>query len=168
MKRGAPLKRTPFKPQPRKPLKARKGFAIKKSVLRKISKDPTAQSKVRIQALVREIVIKRDKGCILRLKRFCGGDVGYAVLQADHLITRANSATYGDTRLIVCVCTRCHGWKSLGSNRNKKEYDTLVRSLLPPERVALWDMAEADSHRTFKADWSLVEVALLRELATLQ
>jgi hypothetical protein len=31
--------------------------------------------------------------------------------QADHLTTRANSATYADTRLIVCACKGAHGWK---------------------------------------------------------
>lgn len=161
------MKRSGFKQKPRKPLQAKKGFKVTKSVLRQLSKNPTAEIKREIQALVREIVIKRDKGCILRLKRFCGGDIGFAVLQADHLITRANSATYGDTRLIVCVCTRCHGWKSLGSNRNKKEYDTLVRTLISPERVALWDMAEADSHRPHKMDWQLVKLSLQKELAEL-
>ncbi len=98
-----------------------------------------------IQALVREIVIKRDGGCILRNKRRCGGDVGFAVLQADHLITRANSATFADTRLIVCVCRSCHAWKSLGSNNRKAEYDTLVKTILPADRVALWERCERDS-----------------------
>lgn len=155
VKQRKPLARTPFKRSP-KPLS--------KSILRKLSKFPTAECKQRIQALVREIVILRDKGCILRYKRFCGGDIGFAVLQADHLVTRANGATYGDTRLIVCVCKSCHGWKSLGSNLNKAEYDALVKTVISKERDALWDMAEADRHRAHKMDWPLVEVALLREL----
>jgi len=41
------------------------------------------------------------------------------VLLADHLITRANSATFADSRLVVCVCKSCHAFKSLGSNRHK-------------------------------------------------
>jgi hypothetical protein len=49
--------------------------------------------------------------CILRNIRHCGGEPGFTfledgvigkvVLQADHLITRANSATYADSRLVV-------------------------------------------------------------------
>ena len=65
---------------------------------------------------MREIVIKRDGGCILRDIQGVSQCNGYRkdgklILQADHLITRANSATYADTRLIVCVCKGHHGWK---------------------------------------------------------
>lgn len=135
---------------------------LKRSPLRKVGTSDTAKTKVRIQALVREIVILRDKGCILRFKRPCGGEVGKAVLQADHLVTRANSATYGDTRLIVCLCRPCHGgfkqW-------HKPEYDALVRTILSKERVALWDLAQADIHRPQKMDWKLVELSLQQELS---
>ena len=34
---------------------------------------------------------------------------GQLILQADHVITRANSATYAETHLIVCVCKGHHG-----------------------------------------------------------
>lgn len=147
----------------RKPTKS-----LKKSVLSKLGKSPTAATKREIQAVLRDIVIIRDKGCILRSKRLCGGEIGFCVLQADHLITRGNSATYGDSRLVVCVCKGCHAWKSCGNNLNKAEYDALVRTILSPERVALWDMAEADRHRPYKADWTLVLLALQRELETMQ
>jgi len=134
---------------------------MKRTPLAKQSKSPVAVIKRRIQALCREIVIKRDKGCLLRNKRHCGGEIGKAVLQADHLVTRANSATYGDTRLIVCLCRPCHGgfkqW-------HKEEYDALVRTILPKERVELWDRALADMHRPQKMDWQLVEIALKKEL----
>ena len=111
--------------------------------------------------------MKRDKGCILAEKR-CGrqkGDPG-VVWQADHLITRSNSATYGDFRLVVLVCKNCHGWKSVGNNLRKREYDELVRSVLPPDRVALWDRAEleAGKHKAVKIDWNLVELSLKAEL----
>ena len=119
--------------------------------------------KVRIQALLRDIVIARDKGCILRQVMRCGGEVGECVLQADHLITRANSATYGDTRLVVCVCKNCHGWK----HWHKEDYDILVKTLLSKERVALWDLKQLDSHRPQKMDWKLVEIALKEELKSL-
>ena len=67
------------------------------------------------------------------------------ILQCDHLVTRSNSATFADTRLMVCVCRGHHSWKSLGSNARKKEYDELVRTLISPERVKLWDECERDS-----------------------
>ena len=153
------MKRTPFKRKQTKPLK--------RSLLRQISQSPNAQAKQRIQVKVREIVILRDKGCILRQKRFCGGDVGFAVLQADHLITRANSATYGDTRLIVCVCKPCHAWKSLGNNARKREYDALVKTVISPERVKLWEQMEADSWRGTKVDWQIIELQLEQEYRAL-
>lgn len=49
---------------------------LKRSKLRLEGVSDTAQTKKRIQALVREIVILRDKGCILRFKRPCGGEIG--------------------------------------------------------------------------------------------
>lgn len=116
-------------------------------------KSDTALLKEEIQALLRQIVIHRDGGCILRKHRFCGGEVGTAVLQADHLITRANSATYADHRLVVCLCRPCHGWK----HWHKEEYDALVKSILEPERVALWEACERDSwkpHRMTTYDWA--------------
>jgi len=96
-----------------------------------------SEIKRNIQALLRDTVIDRDGGCILRNMRLCGCDIGCAALQADHLITRANSATYADPRLVVCVCRPCHAWKSLGGNLRKAQHDALVRTILSPERVAL-------------------------------
>lgn len=142
---------------------------LKRTPLRKIGRSSVATTKQHIQALVREIVMKRDGGCILRNKRHCGAILGVLghVFQADHLVTRANSATFADTRLIVCLCKSCHAWKSLGSNLRKKQYDTLVRTLLSPERVALWDKAEEDSWKATKMDWKLEEMALRQELKKL-
>src|SRR5436309_1064851 len=111
----------------------------RKTPLKVYGDNDTATLKKEIQRLVRDIVILRDGGCVLRFVRHCGGEPGRAVLQADHLITRANSATYADTRLIVCVCRGCHYWKSVGSNRRKGEYDALVKTILSKERVELWD-----------------------------
>ncbi len=156
-----PLKRTPFKQKP---------YTLKRSTLNKLGKSPTSVIKREIQALLREICIKRDKVCILASKR-CNSRVGDAgvVFQADHLLSRSNSATYGDSRLVVLICRPCHGWKSLGSNLRKAEYDALVRTILPPQRVALWDMAELEAgrHKGVKMDWVLVKLALEQELAQL-
>jgi hypothetical protein len=152
----------------------RGGFLKRKTPLRQTGKSDTAKVKERIQALLREIVIKRDGGCILgsfapgTYAPPCNGYAqdGHLILQADHLITRANSATYADTRLIVCVCKGHHGWKKW----HEREYNALVKTILPPERVALWEQAEADSwrpHRAYHADWLKEEAALKQELARL-
>jgi hypothetical protein len=151
MKRGGPLKR--------------------KTSLKAHGKSDTAQTKKRIQDLVREIVMRRDGGCIFRHSYDVSGCNGFAkdghlILQADHLITRANSATYADTRLIVCLCKGHHGWKKW----HEREYNALVRTLLSPERAKLWDDCERDSwrpHRTGAYDWMLAEAALKQELAVL-
>lgn len=135
---------------------------MKRTRIRVAGKSTTAEDKKEIQRLVREIVMLRDKGCILRNLRYCGGELGQAVIQADHLITRSNSATYADTRLIVCLCRDCHGWK----HYHEKEYEILVKYILPKERIALWERCEEarQSHRTHKADWKVEILALKSEL----
>ena len=127
--------------------------------MRRQSNSEAPTLKREIQRLAREIVIKRDGGCILRNIRHCTDEV----LQADHLITRANSATYDDTRLIVCVCRSCHGWK----HWHEREYNELLKSILPKERVELWEQAEQYSWRpTHKvsSDWRISIAALKQEL----
>jgi hypothetical protein len=52
----------------------------------------------------------------------------------------------------------------------KAQYDKLVRALLSPERVRLWDACERDSWRPSRTgiyDWKLAEAALRAELANL-
>lgn len=124
-----------------------------------------------IQAKVREIVMLRDGGCIARNEPWhtCNGyaNDGHLILQADHLITRANSATYAFTPLLVCVCKGLHGWKRW----NEAEYNRRIRALLSPERVALWDRANAARYqatRKFTSDWRLELAALEQELAQLR
>ena len=104
----------------------------------------------------------RDKGCILRNLRHCGGtlDTEGVVIQADHLITRANSATYADSRLVVCICKGCHGWK----HWHEKEYDLLIKTILPKKTIELWDKCQLESWRPSKMDWSSELVALEQEL----
>lgn len=118
----------------------------------------TAELKEEIQRLVREVVMLRDGDCVLKKYRHCNDPVK----QADHLVTRANSATYADTRLIVCLCRSCHGWK----HYHEKEYDSLVKTILPKERVTLWERCEADrqAHKTYKPDWNLEIIALNKVL----
>jgi hypothetical protein len=155
MKRGGYLQRhTPLKSNTR---------------LNVVGNSDTAQIKNQIQHELRRIVIARDKGCILRGSfevSACGGysKDGEIILQADHLLSRAHSATFADPRLVVCVCKAHHAWKSLGGNLRKAQYDELVRSILPQDRVELWDKCERDSwrpHRTSAMDWR-TELAWLK------
>lgn len=126
-----------------------------------------------IQEWVRLIVTKRDGGCILRDLRHCGAlaeviddkVVSDTTIQADHLVTRANGATFADTRLIVCLCKGCHGWK----HWHKDEYDDLIKTILPKPILKLWAKCEADyrAHKTKKMDWAMELVALKQEYAKL-
>lgn len=138
---------------------------MKRIKLRVVGHSTTAQLKQDIQALVREIVMKRDGGCILRNYRHCGCEIGKTTMQADHLITRANSATFADTRLIVCVGQPCHFWKKY----HEQEYNNLVRKIISEKNVILWDKCEKDrqAHMTYKMDWALEILALRKELQLL-
>lgn len=154
----------------------RSSLRRKSARLKARADNETAQVKERIQSLVRAIVIARDGGCILafpgaNLARIdygvplCNGYAkdGHLVLQADHLVTRANSATYADTRLIVCVCKGHHGWKKW----NEQRYNEIVRTLIGEERAALWDKAHAARYtptRMYTSDWLKEEAALKQEL----
>jgi len=83
------------------------------------------------------------------------------------LRTRANSATYADTRLIVCVCKGHHGWKKW----NEQRYNEIVRQLLPADRVALWDKAHAARYtptRMTSSDWAKEIAALKQELRSIE
>lgn len=145
---------------------------MKRSRLRLAGTSTTAQDKQEIQRLVRLIVTYRDNGCVLRNLRKCGVNAFVdeneeivatsSFIQADHLVTRANSASFADTRLIVCVCNGCHAWK----NWNKESYDKLVRTQLSNARKILWDKCEEQrhAHKTKKMDWKLEILALRKEL----
>ena len=159
------MKRTPLRRYT--PLKTYGNAKIlKQTPLNRKGKSETTKLKETIQWLLREIVIKRDKKCIR-----CGVSVGTPgiVWQCDHLISRANSATYADSRLCTLICQPCHAWKSLGSNLRKAEYDALVKTILPQERVQLWERMEKALWRPVSKrsyDWRLEIAALEQELAT--
>lgn len=159
---------------------------MKRSKLNVVGHSSIADQKKEIQALLRQIVMIRDGGCILRnlLKDRnapwaavdlppCNGynKNGELIYQADHLITRGNSATFADPRLVVCVCKGHHGWKSVGNNLRKDMYDAILRAILPKKTVDLWNRCEKDSWRATPKrtyDWKLAILALKQELLKLQ
>jgi hypothetical protein len=129
---------------------------VKKTPLRRISKSPSAVLKTRIQALLRAIVIIRDGGCVLR--SVLGGCSG--PLQAEHLITRSNAATFGDTRNIVCLCQHHHiFWKP----QHSRQYWELIKQHVGPVIWAWLELAESD-HSPHKVDLVLTEIVLIGEL----
>lgn len=170
------MKRTRLKRKT--PLRAKKGLnrgknGLKRTKLHVVGQSSTSQIKREIQALLREIVILRDGGCILRDRTDvppCNGyrKDGELILQADHLLSRAHSATYSDSRLVVCVCKGHHGWKSVGNNLRKSEYDNIVKEILPKERVELWEKCEKEQWKPTKVDWALEKAALEQELKKLK
>lgn len=111
----------------------------------------------RIQAKLREAVIKRDKVCLLS---------GYPetgkcnqVMQCEHLISRSESSSFADLRNVVLLCSRHHiFWKP----QNSLRYWEIIEEMIGPER---WDWIqkmrkEQSAHRSVKIDWKLELLAL--------
>lgn len=134
---------------------------MKRGKLRVAGKSDTATVKREIQALLREYAIARDGGCVLKDK---GAGVCAGPLQAEHLVSRANSASFGDMRNIICLCQRHHiFWKP----QNSRLYWELVEEIIGPERWAWIKRVEADK-RPYKMDWCLIKVALEQEVRKLK
>lgn len=138
--------------------------SVKKRNLRIPGHETTQELKKDIQALVREIAIKRDGGCVLR--NFpeagpCGWlrNDGQLILQAEHLVTRSNSASYGDMRNIVCLCAHHH---SHFKPQFSRLYWSLIRKIIGKVRWDWVERVEADK-TPHKVDWKLVKLALQQE-----
>lgn len=150
------MKRTPFKRKVQK--------SLRRTKLRLVGHSDTSVVKRAIQAILRQIAIKRDGGCVLA--RF-SAQVGACdeILQAEHLNSRASSSTYADTRNIVCLCRRHHiYWKP----QNSRLYWELIRSVIGEERWAWYILASEDKrpHHMCKGDWVMAQKALEQELQT--
>lgn len=169
MKRSG-FKRKPGKSMKRTPLVSKTGLKqgtgqLRRTKLRVVGHSTTSELKRDIQAILRQIVIKRDGGCILRNypeSGACGGyrNDGELILQAEHLHTRSNGASYADSRLAVCLCSRHHiFWKPQYSDT----YYEIVRKHIGPERTKLLDAVKND-HRPHKMDWKLEKMGLEQEL----
>lgn len=143
----------------------------------KKSSSETAKCKDRIQALLRELALIRDKGCVLAPYQgkdgipYCNGyrQDGDLILQYDHLNSRAHNISFAELKLGVIVCKGHHGWKGFTDN-NKKKYDELIRKIIGKRRTALWDKCEADTKAYPKGiwEWEKDEMALTQELKMLK
>lgn len=155
------MKKTPFKRKITKPLK--------RTRLRVVGKSDTATLKKEIQAVLREIVIKRDGGCILRdypETGKCGGyrNDGKLILQAEHLNSRSHTSTFADPRNVVCLCQRHHiYWKP----QNSKRYWEIVEEQIGATRWE-WLQRAMQDRRAYKVDLKLELLALKQELKKLK
>ena len=100
---------------------------------KKIKKDTVTKAKKRIQALLRQLAIARDGGCVLRNvcteAGQCGGrrGDGELILQAEHLVSRTRSVSFGDMRNIVCLCLVHHGYFK---QRQSRLYWELIEKII--------------------------------------
>lgn len=147
----------------------------RRTPLRQKGKSDVAKTKDRIQALLRQLAIHRDGGCVLRHYKDeagnCGGYApksGHLILQAEHLITRSNSVSYADMRNIVCLCQHHHGnFKP----QHSRLYWELIERHIGPERWAFIKACEAErfkAHRTTLYDWTKIELALSQDLRQIE
>lgn len=147
--------------------------ALRRTKLRLVGVSSTAELKKEIQATLREIVIKRDGGCFLRnySKRItpqysqCGGyrKDGELILQAEHLHTRSNAASFSDSRLVVCVCRNHHIYYK---PQHSVEYNELAREYIGEANAKLWDYVRQD-RLSHKLDLKVELMALKQELKKL-
>jgi len=150
-----------------------KGGFLRRTALAKLGKSPSTLMKNEIQAILRQIVIIRDGGCFLRhfknrinhQYQECGGltKAGELILQAEHLHTRANAASFADTRLVVCICKRHHVFYK---PQHSDEYNGFAREFIGKERSELWEKVKND-RIPHKVDLALELVALKQELSKL-
>ena len=141
---------------------------MKRTPLRRKSKSEVALCKNRIQKLLRELVIIRDSGCVLRdypETGQCGGytNDGELILQGEHLVTRSNSISFGDMRNIVCLCKRHHGYFK---PQHSRLYWELIEKIIGKERWEWVKRVEADKkpYPMRLYDWQKIEMVLHKEL----
>ena len=140
---------------------------MKRTKLRKNSKSPIAQIKKEIQALLRELAIRRDKTCVMSNYPETGRCGGYRkdggkILQFDHLSTRAKSISW-DVRLGVTVCLRHHFYYK---KQYPFEYERCAIDNIGPKRAELLYRVREDTkpYKMSLSDWQLVETGLSKEL----
>lgn len=142
---------------------------MRKTSLNKKGKSPTTKAKNRIQAALRRKAIARDGGCVMRHYQSqlphqyldCGPyrTDGEIVLQAEHLVTRADSRSYADMDNIVCLCMRHHFYFK---KQHGAIYWHIIRQHIGEERwekVQAWE-ADRSPHRVYLKEWEQIAEAL--------
>jgi len=145
---------------------------MKKTPLKKKGKSAVSKSKDRIQGLLRQNAIKRDGECVLRQVEHllpqqyfnCGPlrSDGQVVVQAEHLVGRKNSISYGDMDNIILLCQRHHFYFK---QQHGALYWHMVRMVIGEERwekVQEWERQEKahQATRMSLSDWKQIEEKL--------
>ena len=141
-----------------------------KNQVKKSSKSPVALCKKRIQALLRESAIRRDKVCVMSHYPEAGECGGYGkkskklILQAEHLNSRERNFTFGDMRNIVLLCKNHHFYFK---KKHGALYWSLIRKHIGEKRWAWVEMVIQDKkvYKMNSMDWVLIEIALSTEIA---
>lgn len=118
---------------------------MKRSKLRKKSKQPAALAKDEIQNLLRQLAILTYGECWVKQAGITEMGECNDVLQYDHLETRAKNISYADFRLGVLVCKRHHWYHGSPRKEQVTRYEELARGFIGKERAALWDRVRADN-----------------------
>lgn len=151
------MKRSYFKPKPRKPLKRTK--------LRVKGTSTTTQLRDEVQSYLRAIAIKRDKTCVMSKypeTGKCGGyrKDGELILQFDHLNSRTHASSFSDPRLGILVCQRHHIYYK---RQYPFEYERCAIDEIGKKRAELLYKVRADK-KAYKVDLKLALVGLKQEL----
>lgn len=162
-------KKTGFHTKQRKPLKCtplkRGTSTLKRTKLRVVGHSTTAEIKREIQALLRQISIYRDGGCVFRNYPESGAcgcrrKDGELILQFDHLHSRTHAISFSDSRLGICVCKRHHFYFK---KQYPALYEKIAREVIGKKRCKLLDAVRED-RRPYKVDLKLEKLALEQEL----
>lgn len=143
-------------------LKRKTVYRLRRKKIRKQGKAPVSKIKRAIQANLRSKAILRDGGCVLRhylhwlpIKyQSCGryrAD-GELILQAEHLVGRANSASYADMDNIVCLCVNHHFFFK---RQHGALYWEIIRKHIGEERwrkIQEWEQDKA-THKFTTKEW---------------
>ena len=129
-----------------------------------VKKLTVSELKKKIQAKLREKAIERDKTCVvgqhpsslppqwLRCGRYRKD--GQMVVQAEHLVTRANSASFADMDNIILLCSNHHGYFK---PQHGWLYWEIVRFHIGEKRwnkIKKWEL-DHTPHHMVTADWRL-------------
>lgn len=128
-----------------------------------------SQVKKKIQAKLRENAIERDKTCIIGQNasllplnwRVCAPrrQDGEIIVQAEHLVGRANSASYADMDNIVLLCMRHHFYFK---TQHPALYWEIVRKYIGEKRWEKTQKWEHDytPHHFVASEWRMMLNAL--------